>query len=281
MEFNGMPQTLNKKALEKQIHKITPNALKIVAPTLKRDLENQGIPNNEKPKILNAAELKKLEERVYRDIKKFDKVRRLPYHNVQHTMHVYKRTRSLLAKASLNQSDEQVVKVAALFHDYEHGIRDGKLPKDGLSFEERSASRADEVALELGFSMEQRLKLYGAIIGTTFSDPNIRPMTSLEKILVIADLGGFNNSSKNWLIESLCVTQEIPKAHRPKDVNAWLVEQQKFLKYVKLKLTPEAKDLSWNEALEKKDRLIKKMMENPHFHKGIKPVVKEIEKALR
>jgi len=266
--------------LDSQLKKVTPNACRIVAPVLINDLNKVGVEKVESPTLINERKLKQVYHDVLFDIRTFDKKRKLPYHNVNHTINVYKRVVHLLKKSKLNKSDAMIVRIAALFHDYEHGIRDGKIPRDGLTFEERSAIKADKFVKKLGFSMNQRLKLYGAILSTTFSNPNIHPSTPMEKLLVIADLGGFMNTNERWLIESYHVTQEIPQLQRPATLKEWLGEQKKFLAYVSMRLPAEAKNLRWQNELTKKKKLIQRLLAKPGSQGQYKRIMSKITRAI-
>lgn len=274
-----MPEILD-KSLSKKIIQLTPNATHIVANQLVSDLNKYGLSDKDDDHVIPVRELQSIRREILAKIKEFDRGRKLAYHNVNHTRSVYTRVGQLLKKAKLSQSDNQLLKFAALFHDLIHGPKNGKHLQDDLTFEEQSAIEADFYGEKIGLSTRQRVVLYGLIISTTFSNPNIRPFTKMEKNLVIADLGGFNHSCQAWLLESWQVTQEIPQELRPTSLQNWLSEQNKFLEYVRERLTPEALELSWELALDNKFQLVDLLCRDLNAKQTFAPIVKKISKLL-
>ncbi|MBF0433707.1 MAG: HD domain-containing protein [Fibrobacteria bacterium] len=268
------------KTLKQEIIAVTANAVTIEATALVTDIQNKGIAPRELDKCISYTEMLGIQKEILNKLKEFDSKRRLPYHNVKHSRSVFNRVVQLTRGSDLARSDIQLIKLAALFHDYVHGFSFSHSKLKHLSFEEQSAVYADKYGKKIGLSTRQRIVVYGLIISTTFSKPHINPDTRLEKILVIADLGGFINSSKDWLLESWQVTQEIPFSHRPGNLKQWLREQERFLDYVKMRLTPESIALGWHLALEKKFSVIKRLMKNLSYYKPYVPLVKKIRQTL-
>lgn len=250
---------MNKNSTVTHSGQISPNAEHPVAPLLLKDLKrSKGKVFNKEPRLLTAAEFANLKRQILTDLKTFDGARQLPYHNRQHTEAVFRRSNQLAKIALLSKEKKQLLLIASLFHDYIHGQRKKQSPHQ-LSFEQKSAIEADKVLSKLGFNLEQRLIVYGLILSTTFSNPNIHPATPLEKMLVSADLGGFVNSDKKWLTESIQVTMEMPPEKRPKNFKNWLADQEFFLKYVKNRLSPETRVLRWEQKLKEKQVLLKNL----------------------
>lgn len=260
------------------LQQLSPNALQIVAPVLNKDLKSSGL-QLEKPVCLEARYLHQSETEIYNEIKTLDKKKKLAYHNLNHTLSVVKRVRSLLKKTKWQESEKQLVLIAAMFHDYQHGYMAYTRNKD-FSNEEKSAIQADLFAKKVGLTLSQRVQLYGMIISTTFSQPSIYPQTKYEKLLVMADLGGFINTNREWLIESLNVILEIPLKKRPTSIREWLQFQNNFLGYVKKHLTSEAKTLRWDEVLHKKITMLQRLLKDPYYHKGFTPLILKIEESL-
>lgn len=264
----------------KALGQISPNALDPVAPTLRKDLQNFGLPLYSQSRVLTATEFKQLQADVYAQIAKFDAKRKLPYHNLSHTKAVIKRILQLAKQAKLKSEEKQLIQIAGLFHDYIHGAREFSQAQNN-SFEQQSATVADKILRSLGYSIVQRVQVYALIISTTFANEKIRPYTLLEKLLVCADLGGFNNSEKGWLRESLSVTLEASTIKRPKTFMDWLNQQEKFLQYAKDRLPKEALQLKWQDKLKQKHALLQSLKKNPHQYKSIQPVIREIEQVLQ
>ncbi len=266
--------------LKRKIAQLTPNAAQIAAPQLIIDLNESGLAGPELDRVIPVRELQSIKREILARLKELDRVRKLAYHNVNHTRSVYTRVGQLLKRTNLSQAEGQLLKFSALFHDLIHGSKVDNNHPDNLTFEEQSAIEADLYAKKIGLSTRQRVLLYGLIFSTTFSNPNIHPFTSMEKNLVIADLGGFNHSCQAWLLESWQVTQEIPADLRPKNLQMWLKEQKKFLEYVRKRLTPEALELSWDQALENKFQLIELLYHNFDAKRTFAPIVDKINGLL-
>ncbi len=275
MKYQPLP-----KELRAEVTKITPNARRIAAVELVADLLKSNQSLNGHDKLLTAHGLKTEEDNVLNLLKAYDKERNLPYHNVEHTHSVLSRLRVLLSKTQLPPGEVQLLEIAALYHDIEHGAQPRQSTNGRLSNEERSAIRADRYAKSAGFSLRQRVTLYGLIIGTTFFDPLIQPKTHLEKLLVIADLGGFCESSMEWIRQSLHVTQEKPQDQRAASLEDWYYEQLRFLDYVENHLIPEANQLRWGIKLENKKALINNLIEDKPPPRKFHNIINKLQRLL-
>ena len=82
------------------------------------------------------------------------------------------------------------------------------------------------------------------------------------------------------VVESYNVTQEIPPSQRPGSLKEWLGEQKKFLAYVTARLPIEARNLNWKSELQKKKKLIQKLVTNPIFNSEYKRIISKISTAI-
>lgn len=167
------------------------------------------------------------------------------YHNADHDRQVVDRVARLLKMSHPRVSTQaaEAVIMAATFHDVQHPGGPAKLRvDDGLSYEQYSQTVADDEALnpdsvkqvigtEKEFTLEQRAILASAIIGTTFGDPMVKPFTQIERIMKLADIGGYMESREEWIEQSIEVADEYanldnynPDELPPSFVVAWLVK---------------------------------------------------------
>lgn len=170
------------------------------------------------------------------------------YHNAEHTRQVIDRVEQLIKASQIKPTRDgaRALFIAAAYHDAEHpGVARRPHPQD-FSVEQHSAGLADAYAREHGFSLRQRVETNTAIIGTSFWDGKIQPVTELEQALQLADLGGYMEGLPDWLEQSLGVAAEnatlVPSPkfveawlHEPdfdKAVQQWLVGQEAFIKYI-------------------------------------------------
>lgn len=167
------------------------------------------------------------------------------YHNGDHDRQVVDRVARLLkmTRPRVSTQAAEAVVVAATFHDVHHPGGPAKLREDdGLSYEQYSQRAADAEALdpesvkqiigiEKVFTLEQRSILASAIIGTTFGDPMVKPYTQVERIMRLADIGGYMEDREEWIEQSIEVANEYANLDNygeqelpPPFVVAWLVK---------------------------------------------------------
>jgi len=174
-----------------------------------------------------------------------------PYHNVHHTKQVIVRFITFAQEVvpSLTEEDMDVGIMAALFHDYGHcgqTIRQtcpNYVPRRDLSNEEYAAECA-ALWLKDDFNEEQLKKLQGLILATSFGQNNpafqfhrtYEPETHCERVLALADIGGFYDGFKPWMEESLRVLQEADTSAIPADFASWQKNRCGFLSYIEGKL---------------------------------------------
>ncbi len=167
------------------------------------------------------------------------------YHNAEHDRQAVDRVARLLKITHPRVSTQvaEAIIVAATYHDVLHPGGPAKLREgDGLSYEQRSLIAADAVAQNsenieevIGesktFTLEQRVMVASAIIGTTFGDPMVKPYTQVERIMKLADIGGYMEDRKEWIDQSIEVANEYANLDNyakdelpPPFVVAWLVK---------------------------------------------------------
>lgn len=167
------------------------------------------------------------------------------YHNGEHDRQVVDRVARLLKLTHPRVSTQaaEAIVVAATFHDVHHPGGPAKLREDdGLSYEQHSLISADAVAqnpeniaevigVSKTFTLEQRAMVASAIIGTTFGDPMVKPYTQVERIMKLADIGGYMEDREEWIQQSIEVANEYANLDNygenelpPPFVVAWLVK---------------------------------------------------------
>jgi hypothetical protein len=240
---------------------ISENAKKIISSDLREDIKTLGIDKSQ-DKEFDMVIFKDIKNEVIGKLKEIDSVRKNPYHNAEHAIEVLGRARKLMEKIILPLSRRQIVELSALFHDYDHCGRTHRFEPDGLSNEEYACLHADKYAKSIGFSVHQRILVQGLIIGTTFGNPQIGPKTELEKLLAIADVGGFEKSFEKWIEDSANVLKEVPIEKRPASAVEWLNNALNFINWIKERITPEAQKY-WGKGLEEKEKIISQLIQSP------------------
>eukprot|EP01130_Rhizamoeba_saxonica_P001949 TRINITY_DN11770_c0_g1_i1.p1 TRINITY_DN11770_c0_g1~~TRINITY_DN11770_c0_g1_i1.p1 ORF type:complete len:294 (-),score=65.52 TRINITY_DN11770_c0_g1_i1:409-1290(-) len=194
-----------------------------------------------------------------------------PYHNEQHSRDVHDRVSQLLNNLRNDQlfTDRQkvLIKEAALRHDDDHignGLRQ-TVDHGFLSNEEVSAARAlDELKTVL--TLEELIFVEAMILATTFGqshavlekkfpdDVELReklrreygPVTPAEKLLCLADIGGFMSGWDYWSQDGhhLCIEGRM---FYP-DVDSWIDARLWFIRdHVRDECLAEAKEYLTDE----------------------------------
>ena len=248
----------------KSAEEITPNAKYIRVPALLKATEEQGFSG---PDLAITDDFMNglvkgvvLHQRVA-----YDDVHRNRYHNAEHAEEVVARTRGLVRRIKgLDANDQKLMIIAAALHDLGHSGATVRLAPDGLSNEAYTATLADQILTAYKFSVRQRVQMYGLIMGTTFGSPAIKPETKMEKVLSMADVGGFTKRWVHWVEESSYVLHETPVAERPATVEEWLHGRLKFLAWIESRLNelPEVAKY-WHPYLEEKKMRINYLLQIP------------------
>ncbi len=218
---------------------ISLNARDIKSSTLLAAIERDGINDGVDEKITEAETERICEAILEMQRRQYDDVRRNKYHNAEHASEVINRVKAIFARDNgIKPNVQRLIRIAAAFHDLGHSGKTLRKAADGLSNEEYAAVLADQwiVDTKIKLSVNQRVKLYALIIGTTFGNHAIKPETKAEQILAIADIGGFVNSWEWWVKESALVLKEISKSQRPKTMEEWLNGRLAFLDHIDARL---------------------------------------------
>ena len=147
------------------------------------------------------------------------------YHNADHTRQTVDRTMRLIldVEPKLSANQARAALIAAAFHDAEHPGMARRPDPEQISVEQHSARLADAYARDQQLTLLQRVEVQTAIVGTSFWDAKLKPYTQLEKLVQLADLGGYMENLDEWVEQSLDVAAEFAKLPNPPDnVKAWL-----------------------------------------------------------
>ena len=188
----------------------------VISPALQEACSNEVL-WNEADRQLPREVLTNTASQILAEIK----AQSLQYHNHLHTIDVIERAAVLSSALLVSPAplDRQMLQIAALMHDYGHAGKPKRQQTPGvdrpdLSNEEYAALKADEI-FAAHISVQQRLLLQRLILATTYYDSNeeqkvspYRPLSDLEKVLALADLGTFDRGFKNWFRDSLLVLAE-------------------------------------------------------------------------
>lgn len=141
------------------------------------------------------------------------------YHNLTHTLRVYKSTKEIIENSSLTQEEEEILHLAALFHDtgYIQGAK---------NHEERSVEIATAFLKNENVSEEIIQEVATCIMVTKMENT---PTTQLEKIIRDADASHF---AKDYFFE---VTELLRKEFKMNNICSfnkkdWLSENIEILK---------------------------------------------------
>lgn len=185
------------------------------------------------------------------------------YHNITHTLRVYKSTKEIIKNTALSSEDEEILLLSALFHDtgyikscYNHEKESSKIATTFLKDNNINETIIEKVVL--------------CIMATKI---DTQPKNDLEKIIRDADTSHF--AKKYYKESSEFLRQELKMANiKIFNKEEWLTENIKFLKSKHTYYTDYAIKY-WNP---KKEENLKKMMKAQKNNK--KEKVKE-KKQLR
>jgi predicted metal-dependent HD superfamily phosphohydrolase len=138
--------------------------------------------NNNEGQDLNVIDLAK--DHVF-EIFKNGKIKNLVYHNYNHTIEVVKSATKLAELAELSPNDEQLLLLAAWFHDTGYA-------KKYLGHEPESANFAAEFMEQNAFSKEEIEIVKTAILGTVWPQ---KPTSLIGQLLCDADMSHFGSKS--------------------------------------------------------------------------------------
>lgn len=265
---------------------ITANAARILSPHLARDITQVRIDVGQS-RTFTDAEMQEMRQEIDLMLEAVDREVGNAYHNRHHAHEVAQRSLLLLDRLEIKVPvcDRQVVEIAALFHDYRVGHPDmrRKIAQEGLTAEEYAAIYADLYARKKGFSVYQRILLQGLIIGTSHGKNNVWPATDLEKVIALADIGGFSKPWPKWIQDCTGNMLEYTPEQRPKTLQQWALAEMAFLSYVRdllERMPPDWQKHCWLNDLVQKEQVLNTLLFRPEDA----TIVKErrlIDKSMR
>ena len=168
------------------------------------------------------------------------------YHNLAHTLRVFKSTKELIENSEVTEDDKKVLLLAALLHDT--GFIHGK-----KNHEEKSVEIAETFLSKEGLEKATIDRVKACILATRM---DVEPTNALENIIKDADL---SHLAKDYFEEaSECLRQELKKQGIvDKSKSEWLDDNVRFFTKKHSYYTDYAKN-NWED---KKNENLKKMME--------------------
>jgi len=124
----------------------------------------------------------------------------LPFHNVTHTLEVFKNVEFIGKHERLNELELEILKIAALFHDT--GVAVAYKDHEAIS-----SKNAQRFLTHLGYPAERIIKVMQCIAATRMPQ---QPRTKLERVMCDADL--FHLSTDVFLSKNLQLRSEWKKA---------------------------------------------------------------------
>ncbi len=185
------------------------------------------------------------------------------YHNLTHTMRVYKSTKEIIENSSLSEEENEILQLSALFHDtgYILGFK---------NHEEESVKIASKFLKENNVEATIIKRVSETILATKF---DAEPNNELENIIRDADSSHFAQDDFQNISESL--RKEI-KITEGKDFSKseWRILNMALLKFKHVYYTEYAKNI-WGPL---KEENIQKLMEEKDSRKKMKKEVKKLKR---
>ena len=189
------------------------------------------------------------------------------YHNLTHTLRVFKNTKELIEHSSISEYDKEVLLLASLFHDTGHI----KGPQD---HERESTIITTKYLKENNASEETIKRVCSCIMATRFED---KPKNEMESIIRDADTSHF---AKDYFKESSELLRQELKLQGKYVFNKrqWLEENIKMLQSKHTYYTEYAKE-HWNPIKEKNITIMMEEKKNINIKKDVEK--KELKKYLK
>jgi len=188
------------------------------------------------------------------------------YHNLTHTMRVYKSTKEIIENSSRTDEENEIIQLAALFHDtgYIHGYK---------NHEEESVTIATNFLMENNVVPSIINKVSDCIMATKI---DVQPKNELEKIIRDADSSHF---AKDYFQEVSELLRQEFKVNQVCNFskNEWLTENIAVLKHKHTFYTDYAIN-NWNPI---KENIILKLIEEKASRKKMKEEEKKIKSELK
>lgn len=190
----------------------------------------------------------------------------LLYHNLNHTLRVYKSTKEIIDNSSFTEEEKLILELTALLHDtgYTVGFE---------NHEEESVKIAQQFLSENGLSQNIIDKISDCILATKF---DAEPTNELENVIRDADCSHFAQDDFQEISESL--RKEI-KITEGKDFSKseWGILNMALLKFKHVFFTDYAKS-NWNPL---KEENIQKLNDAKDSRKRAKEQEKKLKQELK
>ncbi len=188
------------------------------------------------------------------------------YHDLTHTMRVYKSTKEIIENSSLSEEESETLQLAALFHDtgYIHGYKNHEAESVKIATDFLNKNKVEPDLIK---------RVSECILATKL---DVNPKNELEKIIRDADSSHF---AKEYFPEvSELLRQEFKASHLNNfSKNEWLTENITVLKYKHTFYTDYAIK-NWNPI---KEEFISKMIEEKASRKKMKEEEKKLKSELK
>tara|TARA_B100000809_G_C15136930_1_gene531046 strand:- start:1476 stop:2666 length:1191 start_codon:yes stop_codon:yes gene_type:complete len=190
----------------------------------------------------------------------------LLYHNLHHTLRVYKSTKEIIENSSFTEEDILILELTALFHDTGYTVSFD-------NHEEESVKIAQQFLTEKGLDQSIIDKISECILATKF---DAKPTNELDNVIRDADCSHFAQDDFQEISELL--RKEI-KITESKDFSKseWGILNMALLKFKHVYNTEYAKT-TWNPLKEKN---IQKLMDAKCSRKKIKEQEKKLKLELK
>lgn len=221
----------------------------------------------------SKKEFEEIRREIISMLMEIDSKRKNSYHNTEHSVNVEFRAITLCLICDCGKKTMQLVIIAALFHDFDHCGKTIRTEKDGLSNEEHAAMCAEIFLKSKDLSQKSIDFIKNLIIGTTFGNPDIKPITKIEKILAFADIACYKDGWEAFFKDSINLLKETPKSARPSDFITWMQNEKSFIEYIKSRAVKESK--IWDKELSEVEKMITAIISNDSS------VSKEIEQKRK
>ena len=187
------------------------------------------------------------------------------YHSLTHTMRVYKSTKEIIENSSLSEEENEVLQIAALFHDTGYIIGD-------KNHEEESVKIVTKFLIENNVEASIIKRITETILATKLE---AKPKNELEKIIRDADSSHF---AKEYFHEVSELLRQEFKANGLCNFtkNEWITENIALLKYKHTFYTDYAIK-NWKPI---KDNYILKMTEEKASRKKLKEEEKKLKREF-
>jgi hypothetical protein len=176
-----------------------------------------------------------------------------PYHSRTHIESVLARVERLAFHAGLDAYDTQILKLGALFHDYDHcGFTLRQVIQGGDWSNEEVSAYLTDLRVSSLLTVRQRVILQGLILATAFGQrdeaglkekyPTLdlvreyRPFTDLERLLAFADVNQLEGTDEERMRDDLSVLRESLRHAPAPSFERYVAGRAAFLAYLATKV---------------------------------------------